>query len=81
MPPLNLCDEAIVLDNGPDFPFVVPFGDTRAFANGVYELWGVLDNARVEPEKIFDVHGDGETVLMLLRATRHGQIHRDRDRR
>jgi ketosteroid isomerase-like protein len=23
----------------------------------------------VEPEEIVDVHGDGETVLMLLRAT------------
>jgi ketosteroid isomerase-like protein len=32
-------------------------------------VFEIVDNARVEPEDIIDVHGDGETVVMLLRAT------------
>jgi ketosteroid isomerase-like protein len=43
-------------------------------------VFDVFDNARVEPEEIVDVHGDGETVLMLLRATgtaRHTDIEMD----
>ena len=33
------------------------------------QVFDIFDSARVEPEKIVDVHDDGETVLMLLRAT------------
>ena len=32
-------------------------------------MFDIFDNPRVEPEDIVDVHGDGTTVLMLLRAT------------
>jgi len=68
MPPLGLCDEEIEIRNAEGFP--VP-GHYHGH-DGVRlwrDLFEVADNARVEPEEIVDVHGDGETVLMLLRAT------------
>jgi ketosteroid isomerase-like protein len=68
MPPLSLCDEEIEIRNPPDFP-----------VRGLYEghdgvrLWrdqafDVFESPRVEAEDIVDVHGDGTSVLMLLRA-------------
>ena len=41
------------------------------------QVWDIFDDARVEPDEIIDVHDDGETVLMLPRATgtaRHTEI-------
>jgi ketosteroid isomerase-like protein len=38
----------------------------RSWREQVFEI---AEDARVEPEKIVDVHDDGEAVLMLLRAT------------
>jgi ketosteroid isomerase-like protein len=69
MPPLSLCDDAIELSNGPDFPVRGPFRGHDGVRQWRDQLWEVLDNAHVEPEEIIDVHGDGKTVLMLLRAT------------
>ena len=69
MPPLSLCDEAIEIRNPPDFPNRGPFQGHDGVRQWRDQVWQVLDNARVEPEEIVDVHGDGEAVLMLLRAT------------
>jgi ketosteroid isomerase-like protein len=69
MPPLALCDEEIEIRNPPDFPVRGPFYGHDGVRDWREQVFEVLDNARVEPEEIVDVHGDGETVLMLLRAT------------
>ena len=69
MPPLALCDEEIEIRNPPDFPVRGPFeghDGVRRWRNQVFETF---ENPRVEPTRIVDVHGDGKTVLMLLRAT------------
>ncbi len=69
MPPLELCDEEIEIRNPSDFPVRGPFSGhdgVRAWRDQVFE---VLENARVEPDEIMDVPGDGTAVLMLLRAT------------
>jgi len=34
-----------------------------------YATGATVEDARVDPEEIIDVHGDGEVVLMLLRAS------------
>ena len=68
MPPLALCDEEVEIRNPPEFP--VPglyqgHDGVRRWRDQVFEI---VESARVEPEDIVDVHGDGTTVLMLLRA-------------
>ena len=68
MPPLALCDEEIEIRNPPDFPVRGPFQGHDGVRRWRDEVFDIFDNARVEPEEIVDVHGDGETVLMLLRA-------------
>jgi ketosteroid isomerase-like protein len=80
MPPLALCDEEIEIRNPPDFPVRGPFYGHDGVRDWRDQVFEVFDNARVEPEEIVDVHGDGETVLMLLRATgtaRHTDIEMD----
>jgi ketosteroid isomerase-like protein len=80
MPPLPLCDEEIEIRNPPDFPVRGPFYGHDGVRDWRDQVFEVFDNARVEPEEIVDVHGDGETVLMLLRATgtaRHTDIEMD----
>jgi ketosteroid isomerase-like protein len=72
MPPLALCDEEIQIRNPPDFPVRGLFkghDGVRCWRDQVFEI---VDDPRVEPEDIVDVHGDGTTVLMLLRATGTG---------
>ena len=69
MPPLELCDEGIEIRNPPDFPVRGLFqghDGVRLWRNQVFDIF---EDARVEPEDIVDVHDDGETVLMLLRAS------------
>ena len=69
MPPLALCAEEIEIRNPPDFPVRGLFqghGGVRRWRDQVFDIF---DDPRVEPEDIVDVHGDGTTVLMLLRAT------------
>jgi ketosteroid isomerase-like protein len=69
MPPLALCDEEIEICNPPDFPVRGPFQGHEGVWRWRDQVFEVFTNPRVEPERIVDVHGDGETVLMLLRAT------------
>jgi ketosteroid isomerase-like protein len=69
MPPLSLCDDEIEINNPPDFPVRGPFQGHNGVRQWRDQVFEILDNARVEPEQIVDVHGDGETALMLLRAT------------
>ena len=76
MPPLALCDEAIEIRNPPDFPVPGPFlghDGVRLWRDQVFDIF---DDALMEVEKLVDA-GDGETVLMLLRAkgtARHSGI-------
>ena len=69
MPPLALCDEAIEIRNPPDFPVRGPFLGHDGVRRWRDQVFDIFDDARMEAEKIVDVHGDGTTVLMLLRAT------------
>ena len=69
MPPLSLCDEEIELDNGRDFPVRGVFRGHDGVRRWRDQLFEIVEDARVKPERIVDVHGDGEVVLMLLRAT------------
>jgi ketosteroid isomerase-like protein len=69
MPPLSLCDDEIELDNGPDFPVRGVFRGHDGVRRWRDQLFEIVEDARVDPEKIVDVHDDGEVVLMLLRAT------------
>jgi ketosteroid isomerase-like protein len=69
MPPLSLCDDKIELDNGRDFPVGGLFRGHEGVRRWRDQMFEIVEDARVEPEKIVDVHGDGKIVLMLLRAT------------
>ena len=69
MPPLSLCDEQIEIRNPPDFPVRGLFQGHEGVRRWREQVFEVAEDARVEPEEIVDVHDDGETVLMLLRAT------------
>jgi ketosteroid isomerase-like protein len=69
MPPLALCDEEIEIRNPPDFPVRGLFQGHDGVRRWRDQVFDVFTNARVEPEDIVDVHGDGTTVLMLLRST------------
>ena len=69
MPPLSLCDEQIEIRMPPDFPVRGLFQGHEGVRRWREQVFEVAENARVEPEEIVDVHDDGETVLMLLRAT------------
>ena len=69
MPPLALCDEEIEIRNPPDFPVSGLFqghDGVRRWRDQVFDSSSIAP--RVEPEDIVDVHGDGATVLMLLRS-------------
>jgi ketosteroid isomerase-like protein len=69
MPPLALCDEEIEIRNPPDFPVRGSFRGHDGVRHWREQVFDIFDDARVEPEDIVDVHDDGQTVLMLLRAT------------
>jgi ketosteroid isomerase-like protein len=69
MPPLSLCDDQIEIRNPPDFPVRGVFQGHDGVRRWREQVFEIAENARVEPEEIVDVHDDGETVLMLLRAT------------
>ena len=69
MPPLALCDEGIEIRNPPDFPVRGLFQGHDGVRRWRDQVFDIFDNPRVEPEYIVDVGGDGETVLMMLRAT------------
>jgi ketosteroid isomerase-like protein len=69
MPPLALCDDEIQIRNPPDFPVRGLFQGHDGVRSWRDQVFDIFDNPRVEPEDIVDVHGDGSTVLMLLRAT------------
>ena len=69
MPPLSLCDDEIEIRNPPDFPVRGLFRGHEGVRSWRDQVFDIFDKARVEPEDIVDVHGDGETVLMLLRAS------------
>ena len=69
LPPLSLCDEAIEIRMPPDFPVRGLFRGHEGVRRWREQVFDVAENARVEPEEIVDVRGDGETVLMLLRAS------------
>jgi ketosteroid isomerase-like protein len=68
MPPLSLCDEKIEITNPRDFPVRGLFQGHDGVRRWRDQVFEIADNAQVVPEEIVDVHGDGETVLMLLRA-------------
>jgi ketosteroid isomerase-like protein len=68
MPPLALCDEEIEIRMPPDFPVRGLYAGHDGVRRWRDQVFDIFDNAQVEPEDIVDVHGDGETVLMLLRA-------------
>ena len=69
MPPFSLCDDAIEISNPPDFPVRGTFKGHDGVRQWRDQVFEIVDDARVEPQDIVDVHGDGKTVLMLLRAT------------
>ena len=69
MPPLSLCDEQIEIRMPPDFPVRGHFLGHEGVRRWREQVFEIAEDARVEPEEIVDVHDDGETVLMLLRAT------------
>ena len=69
MPPLALCDEEIEIRNPPDFPVRGVFQGHDGVRRWRDQVFDIFDDARVETDDILDVPGDGETVLMLLRAT------------
>jgi ketosteroid isomerase-like protein len=69
MPPLALCDKEIEIRNPPDFPVRGLYQGHDGVRRWRDQVFDIFDNPRVEPEHIVDVHGDGKTVLMLLRAT------------
>ena len=68
MPPLALCDEELEIRNPPDFPVRGLYQGHDGVRRWRDQVFDIFDDARVEPEEIVDVRGDGETVLMLLRA-------------
>ena len=68
MPPLELCDEQIEIRNPRDFPVRGLFQGHEGVRRWRDQVFDIFDNPRVEAEAIVDVHGDGETVVMLLRA-------------
>ena len=69
MPPLDLCDEEIQIRMPPDFPVRGLYEGHDGVRRWRDQVFDIFESPRVEPEKIVDVHGDGATVLMLLRAT------------
>ena len=69
MPPLELCDGEIEIHNPPDFPVRGLFQGHDGVRRWRDQVFDIFDDPRVEPEDIVDVDGNGETVLMLLRAT------------
>ena len=68
MPPLSLCDDEIELDNGRDSS-QRPLRGHDGVRRWRDQMFEIVEDARVDPEEIVDVHGDGEVVLMLLRAS------------
>ena len=68
LPPLALCDEDIEIHNPPDLPVRGVFKGHDGVRQWRDQVFEIVDNPRVEAEDIVDVHGDGEAVLMLLRA-------------
>ena len=68
-PPLALCDEEIQIRNPPDFPVRGLFQGYDGVRRWRDQVFDIFTNPRVEPEDIVDVHGDGTTVVMLLRST------------
>jgi ketosteroid isomerase-like protein len=80
MPPLALCDEEIEIRNPPDLPVSGLFEGHDGVRRWRDQTFEIVTTARVEPEHIVDVHGDGATVLMLLRligTARHTGIEID----
>jgi ketosteroid isomerase-like protein len=69
MPPLALCDEEIEIRMAPDFPVRGLYQGHDGVRRWRDQVFDIFDSPRVEPEDIVDVHGDGTTVLMLLRST------------
>ena len=69
MPPLALCDEEIQIRNPPDLPVSGLFEGHDGVRRWRDQTFEIVDTARVEADDIVDVHGDGTTVLMLLRVT------------
>ena len=69
MPPLALCEDEIQIWMPPDFPVRGVFEGHDGVRRWRDQVFDIFDNPRVDPEDIVDVHGDGKTVLMLLRAT------------
>jgi len=65
----ELYDEQIEIRMPPDFPVRGLFQGHEGVRSWREQVFEIAENARVEPERIVDVHDDGETVLMLLRAT------------
>jgi ketosteroid isomerase-like protein len=77
MPPLALCDEAIEIRNPHDFPVPGPFLGHDGVRRWRDEVFEIFDDVRMDLDRIEDVHGDGTSVLMLLRAigtARHSGI-------
>ena len=67
--PTRALYEKIEIRNPPDFPVRGLFEGHDGVRRWRDQVFDIFDNAQVEPEEIVDVHGDGTTVLMLLRAT------------
>lgn len=69
VPPLELCDEDVEIRNPPEFLVRGLFKGHDGVRRWCEQVWDIFDDVRVEPEEIIDVPGEGETVLMMLRAT------------
>jgi ketosteroid isomerase-like protein len=66
MPSLDLCDERIEVTNPPNFPVRGSYHGHEGVRQWRNDVWDIVDNAKVEVEKLID-GGDDETVVMLLR--------------
>jgi ketosteroid isomerase-like protein len=66
MPPVELCHPEIEISNPPEFPVRGTYRGREGVERWRTDAFDVIDDLRVETEKLIDV-GDGETVVMLLR--------------
>jgi ketosteroid isomerase-like protein len=76
MPPLELCDESIEIENPPGFPVHGPYSGHAGVRKWMDDVFEVIDEPRTEVEEAIDA-GDGETVFMKLRTLgrfRHTQM-------
>ena len=68
LPPLELCDEQVEIRNPDEFLFTGPYHGHEGVRRWAFDVYEVLEDARVEPEEIVEV-GDGQVVVAVLCQT------------